>query len=83
MAQYKGQLTVCDRCGCKAFAKYIGKGEADGGYTTWDKFESLDGWVYEVGIGYLCPSCKEDWDRAKQKFIDYPIDRRNELHVEL
>ena len=58
MSETKGKLTTCDRCGEKIFRAYIGKGELDGGYTTWDKFEDLpDEWMYFTQIGYLCPHC--------------------------
>lgn len=58
MSETKGKLTTCDRCGKEIFRKYIGKGETDGGYTTWDKFEDLpEEWMYHTQIGYLCPHC--------------------------
>lgn len=58
MGSEKGKLIKCDRCGKEHFLKFIGVGEADGGYTTWDKFEDLpDTWMYDSRIGYLCDSC--------------------------
>jgi hypothetical protein len=47
MAGVNGQLTICDRCGAQHFRKCIGEGEADGGYTRWNKFEDLPkGWGF-------------------------------------
>lgn len=58
MSETKGKLTTCDRCGEEIFLKYIGKGETDGGYTTWDRFEDLpEEWMFNTQIGYLCPHC--------------------------
>lgn len=58
MSERKGKLVSCDRCGREIFLKYIGKGEADGGYTIWDRFENLpDDWMYTSQIGTLCPHC--------------------------
>lgn len=58
MPEFKGKLTICSRCGKEHFRRYIGKGETDGGYTVWDKFEELPKtWMYESQIGYLCPAC--------------------------
>lgn len=58
MSAKKGMLTTCDRCGQTIFREYIGQGDADGGYTKWDKFERLPSdWLYETQVGALCPRC--------------------------
>lgn len=58
MSSKKGMLTTCDRCGAETFREYIGQGDADGGYTKWDKFQRLpDDWLYETQVGALCPRC--------------------------
>jgi hypothetical protein len=61
-----GKLYTCDRCGAEAFCAHIGKGEADGGFTTWNVFDPLPkGWKeHGYGIGTLCPTCSAvyaDW----------------------
>ena len=67
MGSEKGLLQWCDRCGTTCFRKHIGKGEADGGYTTWDKFENMpDGWEHHTDTGTLCPRCNgEYWNLIK------------------
>lgn len=58
MPETKGKLTICDRCGYEHFRKFIARGDADGGYTTYDKYEDLpETWLYITQIGYLCPTC--------------------------
>lgn len=74
MAEVKGKLCSCDRCGVEVFLKATGESETDGGYTRWNKFESYpDGWtVVEIPVpisstnrahDYLmaCPNCNALW----------------------
>lgn len=61
----KGMLRTCDRCGETTFFKTIGDGEADGGFTRWNKFEPAEGWTYEGGIGDLCPGCSQEFEDIK------------------
>lgn len=70
MSTQKGLLVTCDRCGKTTFRKYIGKGETDGGYTTWDKFEATpDGWKYSDDLGsWLCPKCNTEYEKIKEEF---------------
>lgn len=71
MSETKGKLTTCDRCGKEIFRKYISKGETDGGYTTWDKFEDLpEEWMYHSQIGYLCPHCAGIFRAFIHKLMD-------------
>ena len=67
----KGLLKVCGRCECKVFLKYLGKGETDGGYTTWDSFESApEGWRYWHDLNItLCPACSQEYEERLQKFM--------------
>lgn len=81
MAQYNGRLTICDRCGAKGFARTTGDGDADGGYTRWNKFEPLEGWTYVTGIGSMCPECSTEWERTKGAFIECDIDRGGNFYV--
>lgn len=69
MSTQKGLLVTCDRCGKTTFRKYIGKGETDGGYTTWDKFEEMSkGWTYTENK-YLCPVCAEHYRKMMDIFM--------------
>ena len=74
MAEKKGLLVTCDRCDATTFRKYIGKGDADGGYTTWDKFESIEeGWEF-CAIDFrksirLCPTCAQRWKHHVDMFL--------------
>lgn len=70
MGGVKGKLVTCDRCGAETFLKYIGKGDTDGGYTTWDKFEELsDDWMYGSQFGYLCPDCANEFKTIMYNFL--------------
>lgn len=74
MAEKKGLLVSCDRCGATTFREYIGKGDADGGYTTWDKFESIEeGWEFcQVDFRKnirLCPTCAQRWKHHVDMFL--------------
>ena len=65
MAEQKGKLLTCDRCGEQVFLKYLRTDSLDGGYTRSDNFEETpDGW-YSRNVGkdfvtkyaLLCPEC--------------------------
>lgn len=75
MAEVNGQLSSCDRCGAQIFRKTTGEGEADGGFTRWNKFEPYpEGWGVVVipvtGRPYstdhirVCPDCHRLWQSA-------------------
>lgn len=62
MAEINGKLMICDRCDEKVFLKCIGEGEADGGFTRWNKFEKPPhGWEWHSEVGQLCPTCNEQY----------------------
>lgn len=79
MATINGQITICDRCGAEIFRKATGEGEADGGFTRWNKFEPYpDGWssvtipkngkahsanAYDSYL-FVCPECKRLWEKT-------------------
>ena len=76
MAEAKGKLVSCDRCGDTVFLKCTGEGETDGGYTRWNTFETFpDGWAYHHEVGSLCPSCNAEYKRLivdfKKKVNDF------------
>ena len=79
MAKINGQLVICERCDTQVFCKCTGEGEADGGFTRWNKFEPLpEGWDLVAvpksvkagsanaynGYMQVCPACHELWDRV-------------------
>ncbi len=74
MAEQKGLLKTCDRCGSQVFLKYLDTDELDGGYTKLDKFEPApDGWnCCYVGTRFktLCPTCAERWQEISTAFIE-------------
>lgn len=63
MAEEKGMLKTCDRCGKTIFLKCTGEGEMDGGFTRWNEFEPApQGWDYVRDVGTLCPDCMCDYN---------------------
>jgi hypothetical protein len=74
MADEKGLLRTCDRCGAVVFLKYQRTDTLDGGYTKMDVFEaSPPGWdTCKVGKEYatLCPACAERWQELSTAFIE-------------
>ena len=71
MSEVKGKLVCCDRCGREIFLKYLGKGDADGGYTTWDIFEKLpENWLYMTECGTLCYRCAGIFRSFIHNFMD-------------
>lgn len=69
MAEVKGKLCSCDRCGETVFLKATGEGETDGGYTRWNKFESYpEGWKSRWEVGTLCPGCNALFDKLLAEF---------------
>lgn len=73
MSKVNGQITTCERCGEQIFRKCVGEGEADGGYSRWNKFEPYpEGWglvsvpksVDSHGCVMVCPKCNSAWQRV-------------------
>jgi hypothetical protein len=85
MAEKKGLLIICDRCGDTGFCECIGEGEADGGFTRWNKFEQPpEGWVFAMDcekFNRLCPDCYKEYSNMIRKFEEsQPIKiRRKEV----
>lgn len=80
MGSEKGLLQWCDRCGTTCFRKYVGKGEADGGYTTWDKFEDApEGWDYHSEVGTLCPKCNDEYQNLIKNFKQVGGAKKDEI----
>ncbi len=74
MGQEKGMLTTCNRCGTQVFSKFISRESVDGGYSHREKYEDLpEGWDTDRVKGVytmLCPTCKKDWHKIGQAFLD-------------
>lgn len=71
MAEVKGLLISCDRCGTTAFRKCTGEGERDGGYTRWNTFEPApEGWDTHRDTGQLCPRCNQEYTRLINSFMN-------------
>lgn len=70
MAEVNGKLCTCDRCGKTVFLRTTGDGEADGGWTRWNKFESYpDGWEYIHEVGRVCPACSKEYRELLSRFM--------------
>ena len=72
----KGMLLTCDRCGVTHLCEFTGQGEADGGYTRWDKFEYAPDWKHtyckteenkSTHID-LCPECSKWYEKLEREF---------------
>lgn len=71
MGSDMGKRLTCDRCGQSIFLKYLGKGDADGGYTTYDRYEDIpDSWMYTTRMGYLCSDCADSFRTFVYQFMD-------------
>lgn len=70
MSRENGQLRTCDKCGKTIFLKSTGEGEADGGFTRWNKFEDAVGWNWREGYKDLCPDCIKKYDELYNEFRD-------------
>lgn len=72
MAHKNGQLLICDRCAATAFRECCGEGEADGGYTRWNKFDPPpEGWGTASDskkFFNLCPDCYTKYQKLIKEF---------------
>lgn len=69
MAETKGKLVTCDRCGAKIFTPCTGEGERDGGFTRWNYFAPLpEGWNKHYEVGQLCPDCNQKYEDIINEF---------------
>lgn len=70
MAEKVGKMLTCDRCGKTVFLECVGKGETDGGYTRWNKFEAAPaGWEVCTEVGTLCPECNSLYKDLIKSFM--------------
>lgn len=71
MSGTKGMMIRCCRDDNFVFLKYLGKGDTDGGYTTFDRYEDLpDDWLYDSRFGYLCPECAKEFKEFVNEFFN-------------
>lgn len=87
MAETKGMLKTCDRCGETIFLEVIGGKEMDAGITRWDKFENApEGWEWRSDTKLLCPKCsagyrsivKQFMERVKEEDLTVEADQRKD-----
>ena len=80
MADVKGKMVFCERCGQSVFVKLTGKDYFDGGFSSRDTFEQLpEGWKESVCIEHyvtLCPNCYDEWQKVKERFFGKGADVR-------
>ena len=83
MAEQRGKLVTCDRCGESIFVKElkVEEKDRDGGFTRWNEYtyEGISsGWTKvsftRLHIGspvcyQLCPDCTKIFDRAYNQFF--------------
>lgn len=70
MAEVKGKLCDCERCGKTVFLRCTDEGSADGGFTRWNMFEEFpDGWAYHIDTGRLCPECDAIYTKLINDFM--------------
>ena len=70
MSEMCGKIVACDRCGAQVFLRCAGEGEADGGFTRWNKFEPFpDGWEHRYDMGRLCPACNKEYEKFINSFM--------------
>lgn len=79
MAEAKGKLVTCDRCGMQTFLKCTGEGERDGGYTRWNTFEDYpEGWEWRRDVGQLCPDCNQEYEKLIATFMKVENEVKND-----
>lgn len=66
--------------GAQVFFGCTGEGEADGGFTRWNKFEPAVGWDLVLSVGDVCPDCKKDFEDMLEAFRRKPPTMKGDLH---
>lgn len=70
MAEWKGMIVSCDRCGKEIRRKWLNEKKMDGGFTRIQNFEPMaEDWDYKVGIGWLCPNCEAAYKNMLDMFM--------------
>lgn len=72
MSELIGKLLIRERCGEKAFSKYIKTEDFDGGFTRVNEFEKIPGWdcapKENDDYGTLCPNCYLAYKQTLKNF---------------
>lgn len=75
MAQEKGKLLACNRCGKAVFLKFEGMEPQEWSQPK-EKYEKPpDGWAAAVSLGRdidLCPQCAKEWVELQTQFMRKP-----------
>ncbi len=70
MAEWKGMIVTCDRCGAEVRRKFLKEDDRDGGFTHVQKFEPMEAdWKYHHETGWLCPICEATFQRTIDDFM--------------
>ena len=70
MSEWKGAITICDRCGAECRRQLLATEGMDGGFTKIDKFQpAAAGWRYRHDVGDLCPACDMEYRKMIDKFM--------------
>lgn len=75
MAQEKGKLLTCNRCGKSVFLKFLGMEPQEWSKPTEQYATAPDGWANAVSLGRdidLCPECTEEWVELQTRFMKKP-----------
>lgn len=86
MSELIGKLLICERCGEKAFSKYVKTEEFDAGYTRVNEFEKIPGWdrapKENDDYGTLCPTCYLLYKQTLKIFWDADVRAESqEIHL--
>lgn len=73
MAQEKGKMLTCNRCGKSVFLKFLGMEPREWSQPV-EKYEDAPtGWAAAVSLGDkidLCPDCTSEWVALQKKFME-------------
>lgn len=65
MSKVNGRMVTCDICGKTVFCRLEATGEADGGWSKWEKYEEPAKWRgRREGFEDVCDECNEALDMA-------------------
>lgn len=70
MAEVKGKLCDCARCGITVFLRLTNVESLFGGYDYANFFEDFpEGWAYHSDTGRLCPDCNAVYTKLINDFM--------------
>lgn len=70
MAEVKGKICDCERCGKTVFLRFTGGESLFGGWQNVDHFEDFpEGWAYHSDTGRLCPECDAVYTKLINDFM--------------